>query len=125
MNPFEIVLLVVAILLVVFIGGGMLVAARRAKTREDALRGKIEAADRQLADARAGDQGWDPAPMEAAARKAGLTGERPHDEIVAAHLIQVVDRPGTDADEAVYRLEISGAPERDVRIRRTGDTWST
>jgi hypothetical protein len=122
-TPFEIVLLGVLGLLVVFIGGGMLVAARGSRARDAALREKIAAADRQLADARAGDQGWDPAPMEAAAREAGRTDGDLHEEVVAAHLVQVVDRPGTDADEAVFRLVTAGGGARDVRIHRTGDAW--
>ena len=121
MNPFEIVLIVFAVVLVVFIGGGMVVAARRAKQAEAALKAKIAEADHALATAHAGDNGWVAEQMEAAAR-ASWKGDG--ETVAEAHLVQVVDRPGTDEDEAVYKLVGVGGTERDVRIRRTGDAWT-
>lgn len=121
MNPFEIVLIVLAVILVVFIGGGMLVAARRAKQAEAELKAKIAKADHALAAAHAGDNGWVAEQMEAAAR---ASWEGDGETVAEAHLVQVVDRPGTDADEAVYKLVGVGGTERDVRIRRTGDAWT-
>ncbi len=121
MNPFEIVLIVLAVVLVVFIGGGMIAAARRAKQAEAALKAKIAVADQALAAAHAGDNGWVAEQMEAAAR-AGWAGGG--EAVAAAHLVQVIDRPGTDSDEAVYRLVGTAGTERDVRVRRTGDAWT-
>lgn len=124
MNAFEIVLIVLAAVLVLFIGGGMFVAARRAKQADEALRAKIADADHALAAAHAGDNGWDADHMESAARAIWRSGDGEDEAIAEAHLIQVVDRPGTDADEAVYKLVGTGGTERDVRIRRTGDAWT-
>ncbi len=124
MNPFEIVLIVLAVILVVFIGGGMLVAARRARASEAALKEKIAGADKALAAAHAGDNGWDAEHMEAAARAIWRSSDEEDEPIAEAHLVQVIDRPGTDADEAVYKLVGSTGTELDVRIRRTGDAWT-
>ncbi|MBA2349295.1 MAG: hypothetical protein H0V81_13490 [Solirubrobacterales bacterium] len=124
MNAFEIVLIVLAVVLFVFIGGGMVVAARRARQAEAALKAKIADADHALAAAHAGDNGWDAEHMEAAARAIWRSGDEEDEPIAEAHLVQVIDRPGTDADEAVYKLVGTDGTERDVRIRRTGDAWT-
>ena len=56
-------------------------------------------------------------------RAGGARGpRRPGSE--ALHLVQVVDRPGTDADEAVFRVVAEGGHgPREVRLGREGDRW--
>ena len=39
------------------------------------------------------------------------------------HLIQVIDRPGTDADEAVFRVRAVGGGGSELTLARTGDSW--
>jgi type II secretory pathway pseudopilin PulG len=109
-----------AVALVLFVGG-FIAAGRRARERDADLRAQIEAADKALAEARAGDRGWDLDVLQAAARQAYASqseGREPEE----LHLVQVVDHPGTDADEAVFRA-IDGHREKDVVLGREGGQW--
>ena len=60
-------------------------------------------ADQHLAAAHAEDNGWERTGLEAAARSAieQRTGAAPRELV----LVQVIDRPGTDADEAVFHAD--------------------
>jgi hypothetical protein len=117
-----------AILIIVFVAlatvlfvGGFVAAGRRQRARAADLAAKVEAADQALAAARAGDRGWDIAVLQAAARAAFASradGREP-DQL---HLVQVIDRPGTDADEAVFRA-VAGHREEDVVLGREGGQW--
>jgi len=116
-----IVLIALGVLIVVLFVGGYIASGRIAQARAERLRAQIEAADQALAEARAGDRGWDLAILESAARQAYVSrfdGREPEQ----LHLVQVVDRPGTDADEAVFRA-IDGNRERDVVLGREGGQW--
>lgn len=113
MSPVAIVLIVLAVLLAVLFVGGY-IANRRRYVAEDAdLRRQIEEANERLARAHAEDKGWDRATMEAAVREA--VGA-----VDALELVQVVDRPGTDADEAVFRVNAAGEAREVVLGRRDG-----
>jgi type II secretory pathway pseudopilin PulG len=116
-----IVLIAVAALLLLLFIGGYIANGRHQRARATRLRAQIEAADQALAEARAGDRGWDLAVLESAARQAYVSrfdGREPEQ----LHLVQVVDRPGTDADEAVFRA-IDGHREQDVVLGREGGQW--
>jgi len=118
-----IAILIVAfvVLAVVFFVGGYIAAGRRRDAREGELLAQIQAADEALAQARAGDRGWDLDVLQSAAREAyanRFEGREPEQ----LHLIQVVDKPGTEADEAVFRA-IDGHREEDVVLGREGDRW--
>jgi hypothetical protein len=111
---------VVAVLGLLALGGAVANRRRREHTRRE-FDARVEQANRDLAEARAQDRGWEPGRMEAAARR--VFGERqPGAEIAAIELVQVVDRPGTEHDEAVYRVEAGGI-EHTVRLGRRGDEW--
>ena len=113
MNALGVVLIVLAVLLLFFFVGGLIANRRRYDAEDAALRKQIEEADQALAAAHAEDKGWDRATMEAAAREA--LG-RPADGL---ELVAVLDRPGTDADEAVFRT----ADGEEVRLGRRGGDW--
>ncbi len=125
MSTFAIVLVAVAALLVLLVLGGIVASGRAARARETRLKAEVEQADRALAQAHAGDNGWDAAQMETAARAAWSSGHHANEPIAALHLVQVIDRPGTDADEAVYRVVGAGGHEHDVVLKRSGDSWRT
>jgi hypothetical protein len=97
-----VVIVVVLILVVALMAVGGYVANRR---KFHAEAGEIELAARQadqhLAQAHAQDKGWDRAVLEQAARTAYAerTGGR---EPSTLTLVQVVDRPGIEEDEAVF-----------------------
>jgi hypothetical protein len=118
-----IIIVVLAVLIVVLFAGGLIANARHRRVLEARLQREIAAANEALADARAADRGWDLATMEAAAREA-FASKHPGAEPTAVHLVQVVDRPGTDQDVAVFRIEGAGREERITLGRRDG-RWVT
>ena len=117
-----IVLLVVAGVIVVLAAGGYVAMTRRTRAREGVLQSELEQAEHALAQAHALDKGWDRATLEAAARAVvaerfgdGATGE--------LQLVQVIDLPGVDADQAVFRYESADGAEHRVTLGRRGGVW--
>jgi hypothetical protein len=108
---------VVLILLLFFLGGSYALSRRRAADEAD-LKQRIEAADAALADARAEDKGWERGTIEAAARAAVAPRE-----VRQLHLIQVVDKPGTDADQAVFRVVHADGGEQTLTLGRRDGDW--
>lgn len=116
------VLIVVAALLVLLFVGGLIANARRRAVLRERLHAEIEAADEALAAARAEDRGWDRQTMESAAREA-LAARHAAGVIRELHLVQVVDRPGTDADEAVFRAHLADGREESLTLGRRDGVW--
>ncbi|MDQ3739859.1 MAG: hypothetical protein M3389_02835, partial [Actinomycetota bacterium] len=100
MSVTAIVLIVFGILLALLFVGGYVANARRREAERAALHARAREADRLLADAHAQDKGWERATLESAARAA--YAERHGREPERLTLVQVVDRPGVDEDEAVF-----------------------
>ena len=123
MSTVAIVFVVLVALLVLLVLGGIVASGRAARAREGRLAAEIEQANAALAQAHAGDNGWDAGQMEAAARAAWGSAHADGGSIVALHLVQVVDRPGTDADEAVYRVVATGGDAHDIVLKRSGAGW--
>jgi hypothetical protein len=109
---------VILVLAVVLFVGGYVANGRRQKALDERLRTQIAAADAELADARAQDRGWDRATIEAAARAAVAPRE-----VRELHLVQVVDQPGTDADQAVFHVVGSDGGESTVTLGRRDGAW--
>jgi hypothetical protein len=82
---------------------GALAASLRNRRRRERFGSSLDEVDRSLADARATDRGWERGALEAAARRA-FEAEQPGVEIHELTLVQVVDRPGTEEDKAVFRV---------------------
>jgi hypothetical protein len=120
MNPLEIVLLVFALLVLATGIGGYIATSRRTRSREDELLDQLKRAERELAKAHAADKGWDPMTLDAAARAAAA--ERFAD-VKGLQLVQVVDNPGTDADQAVFRVQTGDDGEHSLTLGRTGGVW--
>jgi hypothetical protein len=117
-----IVLLVVLVLFFVLAGGGYMAMARRIQAREAQLRRALARAEDALAQAHALDKGWDRVRLEAAARVAAA--ERFGDSAVGTiQLVQVLDRPGVEADQAVFRVESADGREHHITLGRTGGEW--
>jgi hypothetical protein len=114
----DVVVIVVLVVVVVFGGGGYLANRRRQTVLDQRLHAQIEAADAALAEARAQDRGWDRATIEAAARAAVAPRE-----VRDLHLVQVVDKPGTDADQAVLRLVAADGTESTLTLGRRAGAW--
>jgi hypothetical protein len=113
-----IVLGVIVVAAVLLFAGGLYASGRRRDKLGDSLLARIEAADAALADARAQDKGWERATIEAAARAAVAP-----QEVQELHLVQVVDKPGTDADQAVFRVLGADGTEHTVTLGRRDGAW--
>jgi type II secretory pathway pseudopilin PulG len=115
-----IVLVVLAVLVVLLIVGGVVASGRRRRAGEQALRAELAQANEALALAHAQDNGWDRDLMERAAQEA--FARRSPADVRALHLVQVVDRPGTEDDQAVFRVVTDHGAEY-VHLHRRGDRW--
>ena len=116
MNVLTIILIVFAVLVIVLAVGGYIANARRRERDRAALLQRTAEADQHLAEAHAQDKGWERGTLEAAARAiyARSHGTEPRE----LHLVQVVDRPGTDEDQAVFMAD--GA---ELRLGRRDGEW--
>ena len=114
-------LIIVIVVLAVLAVGGFF--ARRALTRrtETQFRARLEQANHDLAEAAAEDRGWDRAKLETAARR--IYAEQRGAEPAQLVLTEVIDRPGTDEDCAVFTVEAEGRRETLTLGRRDGE-WT-
>jgi hypothetical protein len=115
-----IVLLVIIVVLAVLVAGGLAISRRRARAEEPELRSELETANRALASAHADDKGWHRERLEEAAREA--FAQRSAAEVREMQLVQVVDRPGTEDDQAVFRIITDHGSEY-LHLDRRGDAW--
>jgi hypothetical protein len=110
------------VLLVLLFVGGFIATSRRRQAQRERLHARVEEADAALAQARASDRGWDRAVIEAAAREAFAArhgGKTPAE----LHLVQVVDKPGTDADQAVFRAVVDLGRDETITLGRRDGAW--
>jgi hypothetical protein len=119
-SAIAIIAIVVVALLVLLIVGGVIANARRARGGEDDLHIALGEADRALALARAEDRGWERGALEAAAREAFAA--RSPAEVRDLLLVQVVDRPGTEEDQALFRV-VTDAGSEEILLVRHEDAW--
>jgi hypothetical protein len=112
-------LIIVIVVFVLLAVGGAVARARQLQRSRPAFDASLEQVNRDLAAAAAQDRGWDRATLEEAARRiyASERGGEPESLV----LIEVLDRPGTDEDKAVFRIESAGNRELLTLGRRDGD----
>jgi hypothetical protein len=116
-------LIVVIVVLLVLAVGGALARRRQLQRTRGAFDRSLAQVNRDLAAAAAQDRGWDRANLEAAARRVAAE-ELGAAELEELTLVEVLDRPGTDSDEAVFRVRAAGRPHRVVLGRRSGE-WTS
>ena len=78
-------------------------------------------ADAMLAAAHAEDKGWERSALENAARRA-YSETYGEGDVHELHLVQVVDRPGTEEDQAVFRV-VTDRGERTLVLGRRDGAW--
>src|SRR3954451_19204826 len=95
-------LIIVLVVLLVLAVGGVIAARRHMAATQGRFEADLERVNRDLAAARAEDKGWERETLDAAARQAYARerGSEPGE----LELVQIVDRPGTDDDHAVFRV---------------------
>jgi hypothetical protein len=108
------ILIILAVLLILIVGG-VLARRRQLARSRPAFERALAKVDHDLAAAAASDRGWDRELLETAARRAYT--ERYGDEPQSLTLVEVIDRPGTDSDEAVF----DAGGRRVVLGRRDGE----
>ena len=117
------IIIVVFVLLVILLSvGGFIASRRRAERGQDDLLVAVREADQALALARASDRGWERAVLEAAAREAFAA--RSPVEVRELLLMRVVDRPGTEEDQALFRV-VTDVGSEEILLVRQGGAWGT
>ena len=111
-------LIVLAVLLVLAVGG-VIARSMQLRRTQGAFRARLEQANHDLAEAAAADRGWDRARLEAAARR--ICAERRGAEPSELLLVEVLDRPGTDEDQAIFQIDGEGRRRHLTLGRQNGD----
>jgi hypothetical protein len=114
------IVIIVLVLLIAALVGGIVATGRRQRADDPALRAELEAANEALALAHASDKGWERSLLDEACRAA--FAERSTAEIRELQLVQVVDKPGTEDDQAVFRVLTDHGSEH-IQLDRHGDRW--
>ncbi|MDX6699762.1 MAG: hypothetical protein QOE65_3159 [Solirubrobacteraceae bacterium] len=122
MTTAEIIVLAVVGAFALLALGGYVANRRRHRALEPRLEASLDEVNRRLAEAHAADKGWERGALEDAARRA-FAERRPGEEVREQVLVQVVDRPGTDEDKAVFRVRSDAGTSHLVLGRRDG-TWA-
>jgi hypothetical protein len=116
------ILVAFAVLATLLAIGGYLVNRRWTAEHRRRFAEDLERANQALAAAHAADKGWEPARLEAAARRE-FARAKPGVEARELHLIQVEDRPGTEEDRAVFRVTDDHGHHHELALARRGDDW--
>ena len=112
---------VFVLLVIVLAAGGAYARKRQLEASRDRFDVHLAQINQQLAAAHADDRGWAREGLEAAARSA-YADQRSGAQPGELTLVQIVDRPGTDEDKAVFRVTGSGREER-LTLGREGGEW--
>ena len=112
-------LIIVIVVLILLAAGGILARSQQLKRSRPAFERNLAQVERDLVTAAAADRGWNREHLEAAARRIG--SEQLGSEPEELTLIEVLDRPGTDEDQAVFDVRAGGQRHRLVLGRKDGD----
>ncbi len=105
----------------VFAIGGAIVVARRNRGQDATFDAVVEEANRRLAAAHAEDKGWEPSALRTSAQRL-YASARPGAVVERLELVAVRDEPGTDNDQAVFRVTTADGPGS-IRLGRRGGEW--
>ena len=111
-----IVLGVFVALVIILAVGGAIARRRQLERTQGRFDDSLAQVNRDLASAHAADRGWAREGLESAAR-AAYAAQRDGAEPADLVLVQIIDRPGTDEDKAVFAI----GPERLTLGRANGD----
>jgi hypothetical protein len=123
-NTLEIVLIAVVGGLALLALGGYVATARRARASKASFDSELDAVNRELAAAHAGDKGWSPDLLDQAALSA-FAQARPEAKVEEHALVAVIDNPGVEEDHAVYRFVTETGEVRLTLGRTAAGDWVT
>lgn len=112
-------LIIVIAVFAILVVGGMIARARQLQRTRPEFERTLAKVDHDLAAAAAKDRGWDRELLEAAARR--ICAEKHGAEPDELTLIEVIDLPGTDQDQAVFEVKLGGRRHTVTLGRREGD----
>ena len=115
-----IVLGVFVALVIILAIGGVYGRRRQLTATQGRFDTNLAQVNRDLAAAHADDRGWAREGLDAAAR-AAYAAQHDGAEPDSLTLVQIIDRPGTDEDKAVFRVAAAGREEQLTLGRRDGD----
>jgi hypothetical protein len=115
-----VVIVVLAVILALVLVGA-LGNRRHRRSHRTGFHLSLHAANRALAHAHAEDRGWDRGKLEEAAQRE-LAEYRPGETVVELHLLQILDRPGVEADRAVFGVR-SETGESRLTLGRREQEW--
>jgi membrane protein implicated in regulation of membrane protease activity len=110
---------VFAALVIILAVGGSIARRRQLERTRGRFDEHLALVNRDLAAAHAEDRGWARGTLESAAREA-WEAERPGTPLGDLTLVQIIDRPGTEDDKAVFEVRSDGRVERLTLGRREG-----
>lgn len=122
MSTGAIIAIAVAGGLVLLAIGGALANSRLRRRTAGEFQVSVDAVNRDLARARAQDKGWDADLLADAARRA-FEAERPGVTVVEQTLVAVIDRPGVEEDQAVFRITSDAGETRVTLDRDVSGDW--
>jgi Tfp pilus assembly protein PilX len=112
-------LLIVLVVLAILVVGGMIARAMLTRRTEGQFQARLAQANHDLAEAAAADRGWDRANLESAVRR--IYAEQRGGEPAELLLVEVLDRPGTEEDRAVFSVDGEGRRQTLTLGRRDGE----
>jgi hypothetical protein len=118
-STWEIIVIVVVVVLAILAFGGAYARRRQLEASQGRFDANLEQVNQDLAVARAEDRGWERETLLDAVRRS-YAAERDGADAGEIQLLQVLDRPGTEDDKAVFRVGPEGR-ERLTLGRRDGE----
>src|SRR4051794_6167073 len=105
------VLIIILVVLAILVVGGVIARNRQLARSRPAFERALSKVEHDFAEAAATDRGWDRANLEAAARR--VCADQFGTEPSSLTLVEVIDKPGTDEDQAVFDV-VAGADHHRV-----------
>jgi type II secretory pathway pseudopilin PulG len=123
MSVLAIIIVVFAVVVAVLAFLGYRVMRKRQAEQAGTFDQRLVAANEALADARAEDRGWDLPALEEAARSV-VAQKHPNVNVRRLHLVQVIDKPGTEDDQARFHVDVAMGRDFEVLLGRRGGQWT-